>query len=150
MKRLFVKLLRLVFLSDLRINLAYPIRMGLFYWVTAFSFLAVTYYIVSTRLHDKALAEFLIKELFAYQIFLGALFFVITFTYTLIASSDYGKVQRFARKLSRGEFEEPPKLSPLADKDLQEITDALVKVRRSFIITKELFKKRSKRASAEG
>ena len=147
MKRLFVKLLRLIFLSDLKINLAYPIRMGLFYWVSALSFLAVTYYVVSTRLHDRALAETLLKELFTYQIFLGALFFVITFTYTLVASSDYGKVQRFARKLSKGEFEKPPSLSPLADKDLQEITDALVRVRRSFIITKELLNKRRSKSA---
>jgi len=145
MKGLIVKLLRLIFLSDFKLKTAYPIRMGLFYWISALSFLAVTYYVVSTRLQDRALAAQLLKELLTYQFLLSIFFFVITFIYTLVASSDYGKVQAFARKLSKGEFEEPPKLSSLADKDLREIVDALVKVRRSFIITKEMLKKRSRR-----
>lgn len=139
------RLLRLLFLSDLRINLSYPLRMGLFYWLVALSFLALSYGVLKSQISDSSLALRVLRELFLYELILGAVLFLITFIYAVVSSSDYKKVQKFADEIARGNFEFSPKLSPIADKDLISIKESLNKLRKSLIISKELLKKRSER-----
>ena len=139
------RLLRFLFLSDLRINLSYPLRMGLFYWLVALLFLALSYGVLKSQISDFSLALRVLRELFLYELILGAVLFLITFIYAVVSSSDYKKVQKFADEIARGNFEFSPKLSPIADKDLISIKESLNKLRKSLIISKELLRKRSER-----
>jgi len=139
------RLLRLLFLSDLRINLSYPLRMGLFYWLVALSFLALSYAVLKSQISDSGLAIAVLRKLFFYEVVLGLVLFFVTFVYAVVSSSDYRKVQKFADEIARGNFEFSPRLSPIADKDLISIKESLNKLRKSLIISKELLKKRSER-----
>jgi hypothetical protein len=60
----------------------------------------------------------------------------------LVSSSDYRKVRKFAEEISKGNYDFIPELSSIADKDLQDIKESLLKLRKSLIISKELLKKR--------
>jgi hypothetical protein len=136
------KLLRFLFLSNLRINLSYPLRLGFLYWSTALFFLFASYLVIKAQISDSKLAYQILKELFVYEFLLGSVLFLVTLLYSLVSSSDYRKVRKFAEEISRGNYDFIPELSSIADRDLQDIKESLLKLRKSLIISKELLKKR--------
>ena len=68
------KLLRLIFLSDLEINKAYPIRMALFYWITVFLFIGAAYYTLSQKFPGSRLAVEVVESLFIYSAVISIFF----------------------------------------------------------------------------
>ncbi|RKQ60366.1 hypothetical protein C7457_1627 [Thermovibrio guaymasensis] len=139
------RVLRFFFLSDLRINLSYPLRMGILYWLVALSLLVLSYTVLKSQISDSHLVLRLLKELFIYELVLGFILFLITSIYAVVSSSDYRKIQRFADEIAKGNFEFNPELSPIADKDLISMKESLNKLRKSLIISRELLKKRSEK-----
>jgi hypothetical protein len=51
------KFLRLLFLSNLRINFSYPLRLGFFYWLTAIFFLFASYLVVKSQISEPEFAK---------------------------------------------------------------------------------------------
>jgi len=143
------KLLRAFFMSDLPIRLAYPVRMGLFYYTTAFIFLIVAYFVVADTVKEPALAKLVFEKLLVAIIVVGLLFFVITYVYSRVVSEDYEKITNFAESISKGNLDEAEvKLSTLADADLVKIKESLERLKRSLLISKELLKKRNSKNQA--
>lgn len=139
------KLLRIVFMSDLPIGVAYPARMGLFYYSAAFIFLITVYFVINDTVKSPELAEQVFLKVLATVIVVGIVFFFITYLYSRMVSKDYEKITQFADSLSKGNLEkEKVELSFLADSDLIKIKEALERLRNSLIISKELLKKRNR------
>ncbi|SMP15369.1 hypothetical protein SAMN06265339_1386 [Desulfurobacterium pacificum] len=139
------KILRAFFMSDLPIRLAYPVRMGLFYYTTAFIFLVVAYFVVADTVKEPALAKLVFEKLLVAIIVVGLFFFVVTYVYSRIVSEDYEKITNFAESLSKGNLDKNEvKLSSLADVDLIKIKEALERLRNSLLISKELLKKKGR------
>ena len=141
------KLLRLIFLSDLEINRAYPIRMALFYWITVFLFIGAAYYTLSQKFPGSRLAVEVVESLFIYSAVISVFFFIFVLIYTLKASKDYRALEEYAKSLAKGDLQSEVKLSPLADKDIVEIYNSLDKLRRSLILSQELLKKKERKVS---
>ncbi len=140
------KLLRFLFLSDLEINKAYPVRMALFYWITVFLFIGAAYYTLSHKFHGSRVAIEVVEDLFIYAAVISIFFFLFVLAYTFKASKDYRALEEYAKSLARGELQSEVKLSSLADRDILEIYHALDKLRRSLILSQELLRKREKKA----
>ncbi len=138
------KILRLLFLSDLEINKAYPIRMALFYWLTVFLFMGAAYYTLSQKFPNSNLAVDVVKDLFICAVVFSIFFFLFVFAYSLAASKDYRAVEEYAKSLAKGKLDADVELSSVADRDIIEIYRALDKLRRSLLLSKELLKKREK------
>jgi len=132
--------MRLIFLSNLGIRKAYPMRMALLFWLTLAFFLVSAYYILSVKYPINVGAFEIVKELFLYAIPLSLILFFITLSYTISASRDYEEVEKFAKELSKGNLNARANLSGMADRDLIEIYQALEKLRKSLILSKELLK----------
>jgi len=141
------RLLRLLFLSDLEINKAYPIRMALFYWITVFLFIGAAYYTLSQKFPGSRLAVEVVESLFIYSAVISIFFFIFVLIYTLKASKDYRALEEYAKSLAKGDLQSEVKLNPLADKDIMEIYNSLDKLRRSLILSQELLKKKERKIS---
>lgn len=138
------KLLRMFFVADLPIATAYPIRMGIFYYAAAFSFLIAAYFVIADTVKNPNLAKEIFIKLFIAIILVGLVFFIVTFLYSKVVSKDYEKIVNFADTLSKGNLsEERINLSILADADLIKIKEALERLRNSLVISRELLKKRA-------
>ncbi|ADU96224.1 hypothetical protein [Thermovibrio ammonificans] len=136
------RLLRLLFLSDAPINLSYPLRMGIFYWVLSAIFLLSARQVLAGYLKSEQLLNAVIEKLFFVILAMGVLFFAICVVYAFVSSTDYKKVKQFAHEISRGNFAYNPELSPIVDRDLKEIHDSLLRLKKSLIISWELLKQR--------
>jgi signal transduction histidine kinase len=134
------KLLRLIFLADVPISVAYPLRMGIYYWVLSFLFLLSARKVLIQYINNPELVAQITRQLFLVVLSLGVVFFLITVLYAVISSTDYKKIKEMAHKISRGEFNYDAELSSLADKDLKEIHDSLLRLKKSLIISWELLK----------
>ncbi|WP_457680566.1 histidine kinase [Thermovibrio sp.] len=139
------KLLRVLFLSDLKINLASPLRTVAFYFSLLGAFLLMAFFTLRSQgMNDEFLLTSL-KRVFIYGVALGSLLFLVALFYSVISASDYKKVKEFADKISKGSFTCSPKLSFIADKDLVDIRESLDRMQKSILISRELLKKRSKK-----
>ena len=136
------KLLRLIFLADAPISVAYPLRMGIYYWVLSFLFLLSAKKVLVQYVNNPALIAQVMRQLFLVVLSFGVVFFLVTVLYAVISSTDYKKVKEMAHKISRGELNYDAELSSLADKDLKEIHDSLLRLKKSLIISWELLKNR--------
>ncbi len=140
------RLLRILFLSDLEINKAYPLRMALFYWITVLLFIGAAYYTLSLKFPGSKLALSVVETLFIYAAVISIFFFIFVLAYTFTASRDYKVLEEYAKSLARGELDSRIELSPVADKDIVEIYKALDRLRRSLILSQELLKRKEKKA----
>ncbi|SMO68072.1 hypothetical protein SAMN06269117_11830 [Balnearium lithotrophicum] len=138
------KLLRLLFLSNVKIRLSYPLRMALFFWLIVGFFLISAYYVLTVKYPVNVGAVKIIKDLFLYALLLSFFPFLFTIIYTVNASKDYETVENLAKELARGNLETKMNISYLADRDLVSIYEALEKLRKSLILSKELYLKNKK------
>ena len=117
-------------------------RGGSHYWVLSFLFLLSAKKVLVQYVNNPALIAQVMRQLFLVVLSFGVVFFLITVLYAVISSTDYKKVKEMAHKISRGELNYDAELSSLADKDLKEIHDSLLRLKKSLIISWELLKNR--------